>query len=63
MCALAFVDGAEAGKLDSFQLIPAAETNSLLTNDIFDIQLSTAQDDIVWTVAQGRLIVLEDVTD
>ena len=33
------------------------------TNDIFDIQLSIAQNDIVWTVAQGRIIVLEDVTD
>jgi hypothetical protein len=43
--------------------LTAAETHSLQTNDIFDIQLSLPQDDIVWTVAQGRVIVLEDVTD
>ena len=43
--------------------LTAAETNNLRTNDIFDIQLSLPQDDIVWTVAQGRVIVLEDVTD
>jgi len=43
--------------------LTAAQTYSLHTNDIFDIQLSLPQDDIVWTVAQGRVIVLEDVTD
>ena len=43
--------------------ITSSESEQLETSDIFDIQLSTAQDDIVWTVAQGRLIVLEDVTD
>ena len=43
--------------------LTSAETHSLQTNDIFDIQLSLPQDDIVWTVAQGRVIVLEDVTD
>ena len=31
-------------------------------NDIFDIEVSLPQDAIVWTVAQGKLIVLEDVT-
>lgn len=39
------------------------QTFTLQTDDIFDIQLSLPQDEIVWTVAQGKLIVLEDVTD
>lgn len=43
--------------------LTAAQTNNLITNDIFDIQLSLPQDQIVWTVAQGRIVVLEDVTD
>ena len=43
--------------------LSAAETHNLETNDIFDIQLSLPQDDIVWTVAQGKIIVIEDVTD
>ena len=42
--------------------LTATQTTSLMTNDIFDIELSLPQDDIVWTVAQGKLIVLEDVT-
>jgi hypothetical protein len=42
--------------------LTATQTASLVTNDIFDIELSLPQDDIVWTVAQGKLIVLEDVT-
>jgi hypothetical protein len=41
--------------------LTAAQSNLLQTGDIFDIQLS--QPDTVWTVAQGRLIVIEDVTD
>jgi len=43
--------------------LTAAESVSLQTGDIFDIQLSLPQDDLVWTVAQGSLVVLEDVTD
>lgn len=43
--------------------LSAAESNSLQTGDIFDIQLSLPQDTLVWTVAQGSLVVLEDVTD
>jgi hypothetical protein len=41
--------------------LTAAQSNLLQTGDIFDIQLS--QPYTVWTVAQGRLIVIEDVTD
>jgi hypothetical protein len=42
--------------------LTAAETLTLRTNDIFDIEVSLPADAIVWTVAQGKLIVLEDVT-
>jgi hypothetical protein len=42
--------------------LTAAQTGTLQTNDIFDIEVSLADDTIVWTVAQGKLIVLEDVT-
>jgi hypothetical protein len=38
-----------------------SESNILETGDIFDIQLSQAG--TVWTVAQGKMIILEDVTD
>lgn len=43
--------------------LTAAESVSLQTGDIFDIQLSLPQDELVWTVAQGSISVLEDVTD
>jgi hypothetical protein len=43
--------------------LTAAQSDTLETGDIFDIELSTNQDQIVWTVAQGSLVVLEDVTD
>lgn len=43
--------------------ITAAQSQLMQTGDIFDIQLSLAQDEIVWTVAQGGMIILEDVTD
>ena len=42
--------------------LTAAESAQLETGDIFDIELSTAQDTQVWTVAQGSMIILEDVT-
>lgn len=42
--------------------LTAAQTTTLQTNDIFDIEVSLTEDLIVWTVAQGKLIVLEDVT-
>lgn len=37
------------------------ESQLLQTGDIFDIQLS--QPETVWTVAQGKIVVVEDVTD
>lgn len=37
------------------------ESELLESGDIFDIQLS--QPGTVWTVAQGKIIVIEDVTD
>jgi hypothetical protein len=43
--------------------LTAIQSETLETGDIFDIELSTAQRTTVWTVAQGSLIVLEDVTD
>lgn len=41
--------------------LTAEESESLETGDIFDIQVS--QVGTVWTVAQGKMVVLEDVTD
>jgi hypothetical protein len=43
--------------------LTAAQSEILETGDIFDIELSTPQNQIVWTVAQGSMIILEDVTD
>lgn len=43
--------------------LAASESQLLETGDIFDIELSLDQDALVWTVAQGRMIILEDVTD
>jgi hypothetical protein len=42
--------------------LTAVESATLETGDIFDIELSTAQDSQVWTVAQGSMVILEDVT-
>jgi hypothetical protein len=42
--------------------LTAQQTATLQTNDIFDIEVSLPGDAIVWTVAQGKTIVLEDVT-
>jgi len=41
--------------------LTAAESEQLQTGDIFDIQVSDPTR--VWTVAQGSLKILEDVTD
>jgi hypothetical protein len=41
--------------------LSSAQSQLLQTGDIFDIQLS--QPGTVWTVAQGKIIVIEDVTD
>jgi hypothetical protein len=42
--------------------LTAAQSATLETGDIFDIELSLPQDEIVWTVAQGYMVILEDVT-
>jgi hypothetical protein len=41
--------------------LTAAESVQLETGDIFDIQLS--DETRVWTVCQGSMKILEDVTD
>ena len=41
--------------------LSSEESYILRTGDFFDIQLSATG--IVWTVAQGSMIILEDVTD
>lgn len=41
--------------------LASAESNILETGDIFDVQLSDPAR--VWTVCQGSMIILEDVTD
>jgi hypothetical protein len=43
--------------------LTAEQSSDLETNDIFDIELSLPSDQIVWTVAQGKMIILEDVTE
>lgn len=50
----------QAGEFTVF--LTAEQSNLLQTNDIFDIELSLPQNEIVWTVAQGKMIILEDVT-
>lgn len=39
------------------------ETELLETSDIYDIQLSNEDDSIVWTVLQGSIKIIEDITD
>ena len=41
--------------------LTAAESELLETGDVFDIQLS--DDSRVWTVAQGSMVIIEDVTE
>jgi hypothetical protein len=41
--------------------LTAEESNVLQTGDIFDIQVSDPSR--VWTVCQGSMVILEDVTD
>lgn len=46
-----------------FTVSLTAEQSMLLnTGDIFDIELSLPANEIVWTVAQGKMKILEDVT-
>jgi len=42
--------------------LTAAQTTLLRTNDIFDIEIRLPQNTLVWTVAQGKITLLEDVT-
>lgn len=51
----------QAGEFTVF--LSAAQSSILQTGDIFDIELSTAENNLVWTVAQGSLVILEDVTN
>lgn len=43
--------------------ITAAQSALLETGDIFDIELRSVGDAIVWTVGQGNISVVEDVTN
>lgn len=43
--------------------LTAEQSEILETGDIFDIELSLPQRVKVWTVVQGSIVVLEDVTD
>jgi hypothetical protein len=43
--------------------LTAAQTALLRTNDIFDIEIRLPQNTLVWTVAQGKITLLEDVTN
>ena len=39
------------------------ETEILETDDEFDIQMATSSNQIVWTVLQGKVKMVEDITD
>lgn len=39
------------------------QTEILETNDQFDIQLALPENTIVWTVLQGKVKMIEDITD
>lgn len=43
--------------------ITAAQSALLETGDIFDIELRSVGDAVVWTVGQGSVSVVEDVTN
>ena len=43
--------------------LSSSESNQLATGDIFDIQMSNSNTGQVWTIAQGSMVILEDVTD
>lgn len=59
--ALTPIHDADDGDGEFTVSLSAEESVSLQTGDIFDIQLSDPTR--VWTVAQGSMIILEDVTD
>lgn len=50
-----------AGEFTVF--LAASESTILETGDIFDIELSLPANTTVWTVAQGTMNILEDVTN
>lgn len=60
---LTLTPAAEIDELPGYFTVSLTSEQSvqLETGDIFDIQLT--QPDRVWTVAQGSMIILEDVTD
>jgi hypothetical protein len=43
--------------------LSAVESAQLESGDIFDIELRSAGDAVVWTVGQGSISVVEDVTN
>jgi hypothetical protein len=43
--------------------LTSEESSELQTGDIFDIELSASANAVVWTVAQGSISVVEDVTN
>ena len=53
------LDNDGAGEFTVF--LTAAQSELLETGDVFDIQLSDPTR--VWTVAQGSMVIIEDVTD
>lgn len=53
--------GADDGDGEFTVDLEASESEVLETDDIFDIQLSDG--DRVWTIAAGKMIIIEDVTD
>lgn len=42
--------------------LTAEQSSGLETGDIFDIELRTENDEIVWTAAQGSMKIIEDIT-
>lgn len=42
--------------------LDSSQTELLLTDDEFDIQLSSEGNTIVWTVLQGKIKMIEDIT-
>ena len=43
--------------------LTAAQSAQLRTDDIFDIELRLPQNTLEWTVAQGKITLIEDVTN
>ena len=60
---LTLTPAAEINELPGYFTVSLTDSESFIlqTGDIFDIQLT--QPGRVWTVAQGSMIILEDVTD